>query len=145
VFVTADWSTVLANVFAGISTVAGLASVFLAWRAIAETRAQQREGRLDAELRLLEGLILPLANLQLAAVAAQGSDQALTAYMALLESLQVRLVSLPDGNFPNCRKLTQPSLPPDQAIALCEPALHEVRAAIASTQQAAKPGHPHSP
>ena len=125
-----DPSTIVANVFAGISTIAALVSVWLAWKAIAEARAQQNEARRDSRLRDLEGLILPLRNLQLSAVAAQATSQALAAYGALLDAVQVRLLSLPPGDFKSCQALTKPALPPDQAITLCEPALGEIRAAI---------------
>jgi hypothetical protein len=48
--------------------------------------------------------------------------------------VQVRLLSLPPGEFTNCRVLMKPQLPPDQAITLCEPALGEIRAAINKAQ-----------
>jgi hypothetical protein len=79
VYGAADPSTIVANVFAGVSTLAALVSVWLAWKAIAEARAQLREARLDSQLRDLEGLILPIGQLQLAAVAAQANSSAFTA------------------------------------------------------------------
>jgi hypothetical protein len=135
VYGATDLSTVVANVFAGISTVAALVSVWLAWKAIAEARAQQKEARVDSQLRAVEGLILPIRNLQLSAVAADAASEALAAYHAQLESVQVRLLSLPPGDFTNCQALTKPALPPQQAIALCEPALGEIRAAINKAQE----------
>jgi hypothetical protein len=133
---SSDPSTIIANGLALVSALAALASVWLAWKAIRQARAQEREARAERRVHWLESMVLPLKRLQLDAIAAEADARAIPTYRHSIEAVQLALASLPTAGFANCHKLKQPGLTPDGALLLTSPALAEIEAELERSRNA---------